>query len=190
MARSSYRPSGRQPPPDELYRTPRWYACYTSSRQEKKVDELLRRRGFESFLPLIPRQRQWSDRKQTVLWPMFPSYVFARFALRDYHAILTTPGVATVVRSNGYPVAVSEAELDNVRALAQVLAETGIEAILRPMIRKGQRIRVIDGPFRGIEGIVVQIRGKKRVLVGVQAVNQALQLDLDMSILRPIPERP
>lgn len=171
---------------ERLYREPRWYACYTNSRCEKRVEALLRSRGFESYLPLVPRQRQWKDRRVVVPWPLFPSYVFARFTLRDYHSILTTPGVATVVRMNGLPVPVPEAELENVRRLADVLAATDIEPVTRPLLRKGQLVRVTDGPFRDIQGTVVQIRGKKRVLVGITAVGQAIQLDIDTRYLHPI----
>ena len=173
---------------DRLYRELRWYACYTNSRREKKVEALLRDRGFESYLPLVPRTRQWKDRRKVVPWPMFPSYVFARFTLRDYHAILTTPGIATIVRTNGLPVPIPDTELDNVRQFAAALAKSDVEAVFRPLVRTGQLVRVTGGPFKDIRGIVVQVRGRKRVLVGLQAVGQALQVDIDTRYLQPLEE--
>ncbi|HWV57600.1 MAG TPA: UpxY family transcription antiterminator [Longimicrobiales bacterium] len=171
---------------ERLYREPRWYACYTSARREKKVEALLRDRGFESYLPLVMRKRQWTDRQVIVPWPMFPSYVFARFALCDFHAILTTPGIATVVRTNGLPTPIPDEELDNVRQLAEVLARSEIEPVIRPLVKAGQRVRVTDGPFKGIRGIVVQVRGRRRVLVGLRAVGQALQVNIDTRYLQPL----
>ena len=47
----------------------RWYACYTRARHEKQVDLWFGRRGIESYLPMIPRVRQWKDRKKVVDWP-------------------------------------------------------------------------------------------------------------------------
>ena len=101
---------------------PRWYACYTRARHEKQVDRLLRERGFESFLPLIPRVSQWKDRKRLVEWPLFPSYVFGRFGLADVHTVLATPGVASLVRTSGRPAAIADEELANVRLLLRGLA--------------------------------------------------------------------
>jgi transcriptional antiterminator RfaH len=55
-----------------------WFVFYTKSRQEKKVNDLLLRHGFEPYLPLQKVLRQWSDRKKKVEVPLFNSYIFVR----------------------------------------------------------------------------------------------------------------
>lgn len=157
----------------------RWYACYTRARHEKQVDSLLQRRGIESYLPLVPQVRAWKDRKKVVEWPLFPSYVFGCFTLREVHAVLTTPGVSTIVRTNGVPAPISEPELENVRRFVGAVAEAGVEPELRPLLREGEWVRVKDGPFRGVEGQVVEGRGRRRVLVGLGAIGQGLEFDID-----------
>src|SRR5262245_54926598 len=112
----------------------RWYACYTRARAEKQVARTLEQRGIESYLPLIPRERQWKDRRKVVEFPLFPSYVFSRFGPHHVHAVLTTPGVSTIVRSRGVPVPVADEELENVRRFAQALTSSGVEAEVRPLI--------------------------------------------------------
>jgi transcription antitermination factor NusG len=173
-------------PPQHLYSELHWYACYTRARHEKQVEMLLQQRGFESYVPVIPRMRQWKDRKKLVQFPLFASYVFVKFALKEVHGVLTTPGVSTIVRPNGYPTPVREREIENVRRFAQALGETGIEAEQRPFLMTGQWVTVLDGPFVGVEGIVVEQRGRKRVLVGVQAIGQGLEIDIDARLLKPI----
>jgi transcription antitermination factor NusG len=170
----------------ESYAIARWYACYTRARAEKQVTKALEQRGFDSYLPLIPRQRQWKDRKKVVPFPLFPSYVFARFALRDVHAVLTTPGVSTIVRTDGQPAAIAEDELENVRRFVAAVANTGVEPDPRPLIKEGERIRVTEGPFEGVEGIVIESRGRKRVLVGIAAIGQGLEIDIDTRLVKPI----
>ena len=65
----------------------RWYAVYTRPRAEKRVDTLLQKKLIESWCPLQKVQRQWSDRKKTILQPLFTSYVsilisiFVRFIM-------------------------------------------------------------------------------------------------------------
>jgi transcription termination/antitermination protein NusG len=172
--------------PVDLYEETRWYACYTRARAEKQVVKTLNQRGFESYLPLIPRQRQWKDRKKVVPFPLFPSYVFGRFTLRDVHSILTTPGVSTIVRTRGQPTPIPDEELENVRRFAEAIAATGIEPEARPLIQEGQRVRVTEGAFEGVEGIVIESRGRKRVLVGITAIGQGLEIDIDTRLLKPL----
>jgi transcription antitermination factor NusG len=173
-------------PPDKLYEEPHWFACYTRARAEKRVEALLKQRGFESYLPLIAQVRQWKDRKKVIEFPLFPSYVFGRFTLKQLHGVLTTPGVSTIVRANGYPTPVPERDILNVQRFARAIVETGIEPDKRPFLAEGQWVRVLDGPFEGVEGIVVEQRGRKRVLVGVQAIGQGLEIDIDTRLLKPI----
>lgn len=122
--------------PAELYEESRWYACYTRARHEKRVEHVLRERGIESYLPVVSRIQQWKDRKRRVEFPLFPSYVFGRFTLREMHAVLTTPGVSTIVRINGYPTPIPDRELDNIRRFAMAVADSGCEPEPAAFVRK------------------------------------------------------
>jgi transcription antitermination factor NusG len=173
-------------PPANLYAEPHWYACYTRARHEKQVEAQLRRRGMESYLPMVRQVRQWSDRKKTLGFPLFPGYVFGRFTLGEQHAVLTTPGVSTIVRTNGYPTPIPPGDLDNVKTFVAALADLGLEPDPRPFFAEGEWVRVMEGPFEGVEGIVVEARGRKRVLVGLAAIGQGLEIDIDTRLLKAI----
>ena len=80
-----------------------WFVFYTKSRQEKKVQELLTRRGYEVFLPLEKVMRQWSDRKRTVEVPLFNSYIFVSVLAHQIQEVLQVPGIAWNIRHNGKP---------------------------------------------------------------------------------------
>ncbi|MEY4660481.1 MAG: hypothetical protein RLZZ42_433, partial [Bacteroidota bacterium] len=54
----------------------KWFAVYTRSRCEKKVAQMLTKRGIVNYCPLNKKLRQWSDRKKYIFEPLFPSYVF------------------------------------------------------------------------------------------------------------------
>jgi transcription termination/antitermination protein NusG len=165
---------------------PHWYACYTRARHEKQVSRLLQERGLETFLPLVPRVSQWKDRRKTVEWPLFPSYVFGRFAPEDMQRVLATPGVAGLVRTNGRPARIDDEELENVRRFARALSGGGVEVEQRPFLAEGEWVEVMDGPFQGIRGIVVRRRNRRRVLIGLKAIGQALEIDIDTRVLRPV----
>ena len=158
-----------------------WYALYTRSRHEKRVAETLTQRGFDTFLPLVPRVSEWHDRKKTVHWPLFPSYVFVRFPLEMAASVLSIPGSVRVISVGGRPAAIPDGEIDNVRLFAACLAETGVVPRPSPPIDCGEEVVVQAGPFAGVRGVVLEQRGADRVLiqVGLDAIGQALKVELD-----------
>jgi transcription antitermination factor NusG len=165
---------------------PLWYACCTRARHEKRACALLEERGFEVYLPLFDRVSQWKDRRKSVQWPLFPSYVFARFDSRELHQVLAVPGVSWVVKSNGRLAPVSADELDNVRRFLGALGTAGLEPERRPFLAEGDWVEVLDGALKGVRGVVVESRGRMRVLIGLQVIGQGLEVDINTALLRRI----
>lgn len=165
-----------------------WYALHTRARHEKQVSARLRGRDVEAFLPLYPRVSHWHDRRKVVHQPLFPGYVFARFPLETLTYVVATPGVASVVRSGGRPSAISEEEIENVRRFAAILAETGVVPETIPFLAEGQTVRVLSGPFRNVQGVVREQRGRRVLLqVGLRAIGRGLRVELDAGALKPEP---
>lgn len=159
--------------------TVRWYACYTRARHEKRVHALLAKSGMESYLPLVPRESQWKDRRKVVEWPMFPSYVFVRCPHGALHRALSIPGVSAVVKTQGRPVPIADDDLENVRRFSRALRGETIEVTPRPFLVEGDSVEVTAGLFKGVRGVVVQTRGRRRVLIGLRAIGQGLEVDMD-----------
>lgn len=164
----------------------RWYACYTRARHERTVCEWLAGRAITTFLPMVPRRRRWKDRQKIVMWPLFPSYVFVQFPLRELGAVLSAPGISAVVRSEGVPAPISEDELDNVRFAIAAVTAAGVEPEVVVDVESGQLVRIEDGPLRGVKGIVVTRRGTRRVLISVTGIGCAVEVDID-AIVRHSP---
>lgn len=164
---------------------PAWYACYTRARHEKKVDARLTERGFETYLPLIPRKRQWHDREKIVEWPLFPSYIFVRCRLERMADILVTPGISTVVRFNGSPAVVPAEQIENVRRFTRALLEQETsECEPEPLVYRGQHVRVTSGPFEDVEGVVLEERGERTAIgIGVEVVGQGIRLEVETRVL-------
>jgi transcription antitermination factor NusG len=53
-------------------------------------------------------------------------------------------------------------------------------------LEAGERIRITAGPFEGVEGVVVERRGRRRVLVGLSTIGQGMEVDIDRRMLQPI----
>lgn len=168
---------------------PRWYACYTRSRHEKRVAGMLDERGLGSFLPLILRESKWKDRVKSVEFPIFPGYVFARFTLRDVHDVLEIPGVSTIVRQYGSarPVPINDEDIANIRRLVASLTKSPQPAEVVPFFAEGAEIEITGGPFAGIRGFVIERLNRRRVLVGIEAIGQALEIDIEAALLSEAP---
>jgi transcription antitermination factor NusG len=145
---------------------------------------MLEERGVETFLPVIERERQWRDRRKLVEFPLFPSYVFGRFELEESARVLAVPGVAGLVRHNGRPAAIPDAELENVRRFAELLRGGGTEPEPCAYFAEGEEVEVVSGPFAGLRGVVAEHRGRARVIVGLKAIGQGMVLDIDAGQLK------
>lgn len=153
----------------------KWYAVYTKPRNEKKVSELFQREGIEHYLPLITREKIWSDRKKKVAEPLFSSYVFVRISETEHLRVLQTPGVVRFVIFERKKVPVREEEI----LAIQKYVETGMEILENENeYRIGKRVRVTRGGMKGLEGRLVELLGKQRVRVEIEAVGQAVFIQI------------
>ena len=153
-----------------------WFALYTRSRFEKQVAEQLERKRVPVFLPLRQELHRWQDRYQKVDVPMFRGYLFAQFAPASFEriAVLRTTGVVRIVGfGNEYSVVPAE-QIETLRRLAEE------RAMLHPhrYLRVGQRVKVATGALAGVEGILVRIRKQDRLVIAVDAIRQAVAVEL------------
>jgi transcription antitermination factor NusG len=161
--------------------TQRWYAIYTRANHEKRVAVHLAHLGVENYLPLYKTLRQWSDRRMTVELPLFPGYLFARTALKDRLPILQTPGVVRLVGARGQPTALDGEQIERLRSgLGSVPAEPF------PRIPVGQRVRIIAGPLRGLEGVLLRRKPGLRVVISIELIQRSFVADIDSGDLTPI----
>lgn len=161
---------------------PLWYAVYTRSRHEKKVAEQLKERHVEYYLPSIPRLRQWKDRKKMVEMPLFPGYLFVNIKLANRLLVLTADGVVRLLGFNGELTPIPEYQIENIRRLLSQPELIEIEFY----IEEGDWVEIIYGPFSGVFGKLVQLHGKRRLLVGIDLIHQAVSVEVDMSWVRKV----
>jgi len=135
---------------------------------------------------MIERERQWADRRKRVELPLFPGYVFTRFSLTALEGVLRTPGLATVVRLNGRPTPVREEEIASVRALVEGANATGVLLSPSDFLAAGQEVVVAQGPFEGMQGMLLEERGKTRVVVRLAVVRQAVSVEMARAYTRPV----
>ncbi len=152
----------------------RWYAVQTGVNQERQVTSRLREKDIESFLPEYEVLRRRTDRKVRLHVPLFAGYVFVHIALRDRIQVLEVPRVVRLVGFDHAPVPIADREIDLLKAGL-------VHRRMMPHgdLQLGRRVRVVSGPFEGVEGILLRRRGSMRVVVAIEAIARSFSLEVD-----------
>ena len=159
-----------------------WYALYARSRHEKVVDDLLRRKGIETFLPVRKIKRRWSDRVKLIEEPLFKGYLFVHAPLRRRIEILQTKGVVRFIGHGPLPTPVQDKDLMAIRTFM----ENDIAVDPFPYLKEGQRVVVSTGPFRGVEGFLVLKKTKYRLVISLDLIMQSASIEVDAAMVEPL----
>jgi transcription antitermination factor NusG len=163
---------------------PNWFALYTRSRFEKKMLITLSDRDVEVFLPMREMLSQWKDRKKKIWTPLFPGYIFVNHmdTPENRFRILNLPGAVRFVGREGRADPIPESQIESVRKFLECSA--AVDPF--PYMQVGTRVEVIAGPLKGIQGILVEKRGRLRFVIQVDLIRQAVSVEISASDVKPI----
>jgi transcription termination/antitermination protein NusG len=155
-----------------------WFVVHTYSGFENKVAEgiLSRAKIFgmtdritrvlvptEKVVEVRNKQKRESEQK------FFPGYVLVEMELADdtWHLVRSTPKVTGFVGSGTKPVALEPDQVDEIVRQMEAGAE---KPKPKSVVQRGDKVRVIDGPFVNFQGVVDDMnpeRGRMKVVVPV-----------------------
>ena len=159
-------------------RPKQWYVVHTYSGFEEKVAQAIESRARIFNLSelfgqvLVPTEKVVEVRnkqKRETEQKFFPGYVMVEMVLTDdtWHLVRSTPKVTGFVGSGNKPVALSEDQVEDIRRQMEAGAE---KPKPKSVFQRGDKVRVIDGPFVNFQGVVEDIspeRGRMKVVVTV-----------------------
>jgi transcriptional antiterminator RfaH len=158
-----------------------WYVVYTRPRQEVRALENLSNQGFKCFLPRINVERLRHGHRVAVSEALFPRYlfVFLEVGRSNWSAIRSTRGVARLVEFGGVTARVPATLMD---ALAEQPAQQ------QALFDVGDQLKVINGPFVGIEAELLRVYetsdGEARVMVLMEILTRPQQISLPACAVR------
>jgi transcription antitermination factor NusG len=159
-----------------------WFALQVRTRWESSTAVLLEGKGYRTLLPTYKARKSWRGSTREASTPLFPGYVFCEFDAQKRLPILVTPGVLSVVSAGRVPLPVDENEIANI----QTVVSSGCKAEPWPYLEVGQKIRVENHSLRGIEGILIQLKGNHRVVVSVSLLRRSVALEIDRWSVSPM----
>ena len=163
-----------------------WFVIHTYSGHEERVKKNLEQRikfmdsGSEIMQVVIPTEDEIevrSGRRRTVTKKILPGYVLVQMKMNEnsWSVVRNTPGVTGFVGSGNTPTPLREKEVSEI--LKQMTAEA---PKVKVGFRKGQSVRVTDGPFIDFVGVVDEInmeKGKVKVLLSLFGQETPVELD-------------
>jgi transcription termination/antitermination protein NusG len=163
-----------------------WYVIHTYSGHEERVKKNLEQRikfmdsNSEIARIEIPMEQEIevrSGKRRTVTRKILPGYVLVNMKMDEntWSVVRNTPGVTGFVGSGNTPTPLGEKEVGEI--LKQMTAEA---PKVKVGFRKGQSVRVTDGPFIDFVGVVDEInleKGKVKVLLSLFGQETPVELD-------------
>ena len=149
----------------------KWHAIRVTYSRELKFQIRLREAGFETFVPMCRKKIEKNGKRQTVVVPAISNLCFVKTTKEELREFMLSFGEACPARFiwdrvTRNPIVVPEKAMEDFMKISLSMSdETLYLNEISAKLRAGQKVRVNDGPFKGIEGIVVRIKNSRRVMV-------------------------
>lgn len=153
-----------------------WYALYTKSRCEKKVEEEINELGYPVYLPMVTRLKQWSDRKKKVQEPLIKSYVFVKANKTDRYKIIQTVNNAVMyIKFQGNDAPIPDWQINTLKRIVEKNIPYELQT---KKLAPGQHVTVKHGPFKNCQGEILRIKRKDVFVIRLDGIGYTLTMDL------------
>jgi transcription antitermination factor NusG len=139
-----------------------WYGARTRYGQELKVRDRLRREGVEHFVPTLPTD---TPRKEKAV---IANLVFLRATKQEALDLANCAGLPVkyiVDCATRTLLVVPDKQMEDFRRVLDLGMESG--GLMDRPFSLGDRVKVVKGPLKGVEGHVTALKGKYYVVVNL-----------------------
>ncbi len=163
-----------------------WFALYVNSKAEKRVDHELYKLGMETFLPLYTKVREYRGRKRKSNVPLIPNYVFVKIPFKQKNHVYNITGVINFVKVGQELAIIPTKEIEILKKISGLNCNPTVEK--ENYFEAGQKVIISDGPLSGLNGEIIQRRGKNRFLIKIHTLHQALSIEISRQVLSTLNE--
>lgn len=155
-----------------------WVVLHTRPRCEKKLVNHARLRSCRTYLPTIRRAHNYGKRVREYDVPLINGYVFACIQNEDRNWFRNNPYVANLL-----DVPDEALFLAPLRTMADALSR-GLEVEVLPHLKPGKKILITGGPMKGLEAVISEIKGKNKVILHLELIQQSVALEIDTAWIK------
>ena len=164
----------------------KWYIFYTKPKAELIAEEMLVKDGFEVYLPKMNQCSIWKNRqRKAIVKPLITSYIFVYTPEHQIVKVLANPKIVAVVTCGGKKAVLREEDMKLLQKMARLRGQISATSDYKV----GKRVRFVEGSFTGLEGQIINHRGKQRFGVELDALHYAVfvELEIDQEQVELIP---
>jgi transcription antitermination factor NusG len=161
-----------------------WYAINVRPRTEKTISKRLTQKGIDHYLPLKKTLKQWSDRKKWVEIPAISGYIFVNINPLDKLSVLQTEFVHNFVSFNDSDAIIPEVQIRAMKTMAEQ-AQFEDDINIKNLILN-QSVKIVSGPLAGLEGKLISIKNRKKVVVNIEQINISFSIELPPGDIKTI----
>lgn len=159
----------------------KWFLIKTKTRQEKRAMDHLQRQHAECYCPEVSVEKIFRGKKSKMIEILFPGYLFVNFRnpASSIHSVKSTRGVQSFVSFGGTPAQVPFALIQELREKTK----PSENLLISNLPKRGDKLKVIDGPFNGMSVVFFQPNGDERAEVLLNMMNQQVKASIQYSNL-------
>ena len=154
----------------------RWHLLYTKPRQEERAFINLMSQNYESYLPLISKEKISQNKKVVIKEPMFLRYLFVRLSddgYQNWSPIRSTKGVSHLVTFGSHLAILDDEIISNLRR------ELNNDSVVKAF-SEGDSIEIVNGPFKGLEAIFRSYSGEERAVLLLDFMAKHISVKVDL----------
>jgi transcriptional antiterminator RfaH len=164
---------------------PRWYAIHTHPQQEERADANIRTLQIDTFAPRLKERhfQRYTGKPFYKTQPLFPRYIFARFACATMLSKVSfTRGVKVVVNFGSGPVAVEDEIIQLIRSR---VSEDGCFVRPQENFEPGDKVTFSNGIFRKLTGVFErEVKPKNRVILLLATLSYQGRIEIDSELVQ------
>lgn len=159
----------------------KWYLLKTKTKQEQRAMENLQRQKIECYCPEVLVEKIFRGAKTQIIEILFPGYLFVNLenSVSSIHSINSTRGVQKFVAFGGTPASVSSALIHELREKTK----PSENILISNLPKRGDKLKILGGPFNGINVVFFEPSGKERAEVLLKVMNQQVRTSVRYSDL-------
>lgn len=171
-----------------------WFALRVTYCRELKVRQILEDKGIRAFVPmrLIREERDGKVIRRSI--PAVNNLIFAYSDQQTLYEHIRSEGEYSMTRflwdrSTRRPITVPDKQMEDFIRICELSADEAVFlAEMNEKLLEGARVRVVFGPFAGIEGRIVRIRKSRRILVELPGLLAVASTYIPLEYVEPLLE--
>ena len=155
-----------------------WTPIRTKPKKEKKLAEYCNANKIDYYLPLRRSIKRYGRKTVEFFPPMFSGYIFCLLDHETYQLLLRSHAVFYRVKVDEVQEATLIGDLNNVKIFEAYSRQK--EVLVKPELIAGIQVQVVNGPLKGIVGIIEKRKNNIAVTINIEMLGHSVTVGVDV----------